>query len=82
MLPEYDLSDKRGVRGKYANAAKAGYSVVIKDKGKAVEERYYAAIEADVHAYFPDSNAINKVLRQLIGMIPTRTERSSKKSAR
>jgi hypothetical protein len=33
MLPEYDLKGKKGVRGKYANSLKKGYSVrVLKAK--------------------------------------------------
>ena len=66
MLDEYDFRGKKGVRGKYHKAFKEGYTVrVYKDDGSFVEE-YFASIEADVHKYFPDSEAVNKALRSLI----------------
>lgn len=75
MLPEYDFTGKLGVRGKYAKAYKAGHSIKIFDGDKLVSEEHFANIEADVHAYFPDSKSINIALRKLISLEPHRTVR-------
>ena len=76
MLEEYDFSQQKGVRGKYDKAVKNGYSVRVLEKGKIVKTKHYAAIDADVHDYFPDSRAINKALRRLISIIPTKKSAS------
>jgi len=68
----HGLSGKKGVRGKYAEAYKNGYSVRIYDKDKLVSDRFYAAIEPDVRERFPDSRSINEALRKAITMIPKR----------
>ena len=66
MLDEYDFTGKKGVRGKYHEAFKKGYTVrVIKENGTA-DEQYFAAIESDIHRYFPDSDSVNNALRSLI----------------
>ena len=70
MLAEYDLSGKKGVRGKYAKAYKSGHSVRVYDGDTLISDSYFAAIESDVRAYFPDSRAVNKALRQLISIVP------------
>lgn len=69
MLAEYDFSGKKGVRGKYTKAYKSGHSVRIYDGDKLVSDNYFAAIEPDVSAYFPDSKAVNKALRQIISIV-------------
>ncbi|MFN0277122.1 MAG: hypothetical protein ACKVRN_00830 [Pyrinomonadaceae bacterium] len=78
MLPEYDFTGKKGVRGKYAKAYKAGHSVRVYSKGKIIREDYFAAIEPDVHAYFPDSISINKALRKLISIFPNKPQPAPK----
>ena len=70
MAAEYDLSGKKGVRGKYAEAYRSGHSVRIYKGKKIVSDQYFAAIESDVHQYFPNSKAINSTLRKLIKLIP------------
>ena len=66
MLDEYDFKDKKGVRGKYYEQFRKGYTVrVVKENG-AADEQYFAAIEADIHDYFPDSESVNNALRSLI----------------
>lgn len=50
MLPEYDFSN--GVRGKHHEAYKAGTNVIL--------------LEPDVAKVFPDSAAVNRVLRLLL----------------
>lgn len=73
MLPEYDFSGKKGVRGRYHKAYKNGHSVRIYDGKKLVSDEYFAAIESDVREYFPDSKSVNKALRSLIKLIPSKT---------
>ena len=72
---EYDFSGKKGVRGKYAKAYKAGHSVRIYSKGKIVQEDYFAAIAPDVREHFPDSKSINLALRKLISLAPQKNAR-------
>ena len=50
MLPEYDFSN--GVRGKHHEVYKAGTNVIL--------------LEPDVAKVFPDSVAVNRVLRLLL----------------
>ena len=52
MRPEYDFS--RGVRGKYLERLASGTNVV--------------ALDADVAAIFPDSEAVNAALRKAAGL--------------
>lgn len=70
MLNEYDLSGKKGVRGKYYKAYSSGHSVRIYDGDKLVRDEYFAAIDPFVRVYFPDSKSINKALKKLISLIP------------
>lgn len=74
MLPEYDFS--REFRGKHYHATKKGYKVLIHKKDGTTEERDFAlpeglvALDPDVQAYFPDSEAVNRALRGLIDLLP------------
>ncbi len=70
MLAEYDFTGQKGVRGKYFKAYRSGHSVRIYDGDRLVSDNYFAVIEPDVRAYFPDSNSINSALRKLISNIP------------
>ncbi len=66
MLEEYDFTGKKGVRGKYHEAFKSGYTVrIIKENGT-TDEQHFAAIDSDIHRYFPDSDSVNNALRSLI----------------
>jgi hypothetical protein len=53
LLPEYDL-DRLGpaVRGKYYEQYRAGTNVVL--------------IDPDLSEYFPDSDAVNRALRECL----------------
>jgi hypothetical protein len=73
MQDEYDFTDKKGIRGKYHKAYKEGHSVRIFDGEKIISDEYFAAIEADVREFFPDSKAINKALRSLMKLTPSKT---------
>lgn len=76
MLPEYNLTGKKGVRGKYAKSLKKGYSVRVLKADGTVEVREFipkeeaVLLEPDVRAYFPDSESVNRALRSLIDLIP------------
>jgi hypothetical protein len=56
IRPHHDFSG--GVRGKYAARYREGTNVVL--------------LDPDVAAAFPDSEAVNKALRALLGAVPAR----------
>jgi hypothetical protein len=74
MRPEYDFSG--GVRGKHYRAYREGHTIKIHQPDGTVTVQQFApdegaiVLEPDVRAYFPDSEAVNKVLRGLIALIP------------
>lgn len=76
MLPEYDFTGQRGVRGRYYRAYREGYTVTIhQPDGSTVVERVAPeegtiVLAADVRPYFPDSETANKALRCLIPLMP------------
>ena len=77
MRPEYDFSAVKGVvRGKYHKAYREGHKVVI-HKGDGTDSIQYfkledgaIMLEPDVRKYFSTSEAVNKVLRSLIEILP------------
>jgi hypothetical protein len=74
MLPEYDFS--QGVRGKHHRAYRQGYQVTVRKTDGTTEVRDFVLpegavmLDADVRAYFPDSETVNRTLRELIQLIP------------
>lgn len=80
---EYDF--RGGVRGKYAKAMQAGYTITIhKENGttivKDIKPKPGAVVlEPDVRAYFPDSESVNKTLRCLILLLPRKRRAKAKK---
>jgi hypothetical protein len=76
IRPEYDFS--QGQRGKHYRAMQQGYTMTIQQAdGSTLIKEVKAppgvvVLDADVQAYFPDSNAVNEALRALIRLIPTR----------
>ena len=74
LLPEYDFSD--GVRGKHYQAYRQGHTVTIhKADGSTVVQQFTledgaVILDPDVREYFPDSETVNNVLRNLIKLIP------------
>lgn len=74
MQPEYDFSG--GVRGKHHEAYQRGYKIVIHRANGMSEERDdvlpdgAVMLDPDVRTYFPNSEAVNNVLRELIKLIP------------
>ena len=83
MLPEYDFTGVKGVRGKYYKAYRQGHTVKIQQADGTVTTQYFTLedgavrLEPDVRAYFSDSEAVNRALRGLITLIP-----SSRKAAK
>jgi hypothetical protein len=86
MLPEYDFTGKKGVRGKYYQAYRRGHTVHICQKDGSVNVHYFTPadgavmLEPDVRRYFPDSKTVNKALRSLIALIPRKSCKPLRKS--
>jgi hypothetical protein len=84
MRAEYDFAG--GVRGKHYKAMQAGYTITIhKADGTTVFKEVKPAagaivLDPDVRAYFPDSASVNKALRSLIALIPTKRKEITKKA--
>jgi hypothetical protein len=84
MRPEYDFSSMKGaVRGKYYKAYRAGHKVVIHNEDGTTSVQYFTLedgavlLEPDVKKYFTNSEAVNKALRSLIAIIPTKNRTSA-----
>ena len=80
ILPEYDFS--KGIRGKHHRAYQQGVQVIVHKTDGTTEVRDFAlpegaiVLDPDVRVYFPDSETVNRTLRELIHLIPER-QRSS-----
>ena len=59
MRPEYDF--RGGVRGKYVARYREGTNVVV--------------LDPDVAAAFPNADAVNRALRALLDIVPSRRAR-------
>lgn len=74
MRPEYDFS--KGVRGKHHRAYQQGIQVIVHKTDGSTEVRDFVLpegailLDPDVRAYFPDSETVNRTLRELIHLIP------------
>jgi len=83
MLPEYDFSGKTGVRGKYYQAMRQGYTInITKSDGTTVIQHVTrpegtVTLDPDVQVYFPDAESVNTALRSLIQLIPTKKVKRS-----
>ncbi len=81
MLPEYDFSGKKGVRGKYYKAYRSGHTVKVREEDGSVSVQYFrpedgsVMLDPDVREYFPDSETVNATLRSLISLIPDKPAR-------
>src|SRR6266436_6979625 len=78
MLPEYDFSGKKGVRGKYYRAYRRGHTVRIHKTNGSISVKYFTLeegavmLEPDVKKHFPTSRSVNKALRALMPSQPSR----------
>lgn len=76
MLPEYDFTSKKGVRGQYYHAYRQGHTVKIHEEDGTITTHYFTLeegavmLDPDVREYFPDSESVNKALRGLIALVP------------
>lgn len=84
MKSEYDFSSMKGaVRGKYYKAYRAGHKVVIHQVDGTTSIQYFrleegaVMLESDVRKYFPSSESVNKALRSLIAIIPSKKRTSA-----
>jgi hypothetical protein len=81
MRPEYDFRGEQGVRGKYYRAYRQGHTVKIREADGTVTVQHFTLadgavmLEPDVRAYFPNSKAVNKILRSIIALVPSRDKR-------
>jgi hypothetical protein len=79
MKLEYDFSSLKGaVRGKYYKAYRAGHRVIIHEEDGITSVQYFkledgaVMLEPAVRKYFSDSESVNKALRSLIAIIPSK----------
>jgi hypothetical protein len=75
MLPEYDFTGKKGVRGKYYLDRRQGYTIRVHNEDGTITETRYGPevrLDADVYAFFPDAESVNRALRALIALIPNK----------
>jgi hypothetical protein len=79
MLPEYDFTGKKGMRGKYYRAYRQGHAVKIQESNGTVSVHYFTLedgavmLEPDVREYFSTSESVNNTLRALIALAPTKS---------
>jgi hypothetical protein len=85
--PEYDFEHMGGgVRGKYYKAYREGHTVTVQHEDGSSTAQHFTLeegavmLEPDVKEYFPDSEAVNKALRGLIALIPSREGMVSRKN--
>lgn len=78
MLPEYDFTGKTGVRGKYYQGMRNGYTIKVhQDDGTTFIQHITRpegtiTLDPDVQEYFPDAESVNAALRSLIRLIPSK----------
>jgi hypothetical protein len=84
MKSEYDFSSMKGaVRGKYYKAYRAGHKVLIHRIDGTTSIQYFrledgaVMLEPDVRRYFSSSESVNKALRSLIAIIPSKKRTSA-----
>jgi len=84
MRAEYDFSSMKGaVRGKYCKAYSAGHKMVIHNEEGTTTVQHFKLEEGavllapDVRKYFTDSESVNKALRSLIAIIPTKKRKTA-----
>jgi hypothetical protein len=78
MPREYDFSGRTGVRGKYYQNLREGYTIKIEHEDGTVSVQHITrpegtiTLDADVREYFPDAESVNTALRTLIHLVPPR----------
>lgn len=80
MQAEYDFAGKQGVRGKYYQGLRDGYTINIQQEDgttivqNAMRPEETITLDPDVREYFPDADAVNTALRALIQLIPVKKQ--------
>jgi len=76
MRPEYDFSGRTGVRGKYYQQLREGYTIrVEREDGTTLVQHIThpegtVLLDPDVREYFSDAESVNAALRGLIHLVP------------
>ncbi len=84
-LPDYDFSERVGVRGQYSHALRQGYTIKIHHLDgttlvqHGIRPEGTVTLDPAVRAFFPDAESVNATLRARIHLIPT--SRAKPKSA-
>ena len=79
--PEFDFGGNNRIRGKHAQAMRAGYSIHVEMEDGSLQVQDFPnqpntiILDSDVRTYFPTSESVNKVLRALIALIPEKKPR-------
>lgn len=79
LLPEYNFSDKQGVRGKYYPVYQPRHTVRVAEENGSATTQYFTLedgavlLAPDVREYFPDSESVNEALRGLIRSLSRKT---------
>ncbi len=76
VRPEYDFSGRTGVRGKYYQRLRQGYTIKVqREDGTTLVQHVTrpegtVTLDPDVREYFPDAESVNTALRALIHLVP------------
>jgi hypothetical protein len=76
MLPEYDFTGMKGVRGKYFKDYRQGHTVKIHQPDGSISTQHFTLedgaviLEPDLRPYFPTAESVNTALRALVAIIP------------
>ena len=72
MRKKYDFRGKKGVRGKHFKKMQEGHKTIIhkSDGSTVVRETRPIFLAPDIQEHFPDSQTVNKALRELIELVP------------
>src|SRR6266496_1198710 len=76
MRAEYDFSGRTGVRGKYYQKLRQGYTIKVqREDGTTLVQHVTrpegtVTLDPDVREYFPDAESVNTALRTLIHLVP------------
>lgn len=88
MLPEYNFTGKTGVRGKYYQDMRNGYTIKVqREDGTTLIQHITrpegtVTLDPDVQEYFPDAESVNNALRSLIRLIPSKKGRAKQTRTR
>ena len=78
MLPEYDLTGRKGIRGKYFKGYRQGHTIKIHQPDGSVSTQHFTLedgavmLEPDLRPYFPTAESVNTALRALVSIIPAK----------